>query len=204
MEDYPKTAELKDGRTIVLRPLTTEDPDRLLSYFQALPEEERVLFRDDVTDPDVIQRWAENIDLESVIPVVAEDGDKIVADGTLHMTHDDWMQHVAYVRQTFAKTHRDVGLERLLLRELVTLAQKRGLETLLVEIIGDDSAQAEWFRAFGFKTAAILRGVAKDRNGAEHDLTILANDVGNAAQALKNRIPTPMLLGRRMSHPPAT
>jgi len=51
-EQYPKAATLKDGRNVVIRPLTRNDFDQLYSFFQALPEEDRLFLRHDVTDPE--------------------------------------------------------------------------------------------------------------------------------------------------------
>lgn len=185
MQSYPKTAELKDHRKVVLRPLASGDFDKLFAFFGALPDGDRLFLRDDVGDPDLVREWTENIDRERIIPLVAEDGDKIVADGTLHMGRD-WSQHAGLIRLVTARTHRDVGLETLIIRELVALAQKRRLEKLQVQVISEDRAQVQWFHRLGFETAGVLRDAVKDQNGENRDLTIMVDDVDHLAQAVKN------------------
>ena len=52
LDAYPKTLRLKDGGEVVIRPLARGDFERLLSFFQALPDEDRVFLRHDVRNPE--------------------------------------------------------------------------------------------------------------------------------------------------------
>ena len=106
MRDYPKTVKLRDGRAVVLRPLANGDFEKLHAFFQALTDEDRLFLRNDVKDPALVRRWTGHLDFDRVIPIVAEDGDKIVADGTLHMNRHGWMQHVGIIGVVVARTHR--------------------------------------------------------------------------------------------------
>ena len=107
---YPKDVTLKDGRVVTIRALAHGDFDKLFGFFKVLPEEDRLFMRHDVTDPEVVGKWIERLDLNRVIPLVAEGGDEIVADGTLHFDSHGWATHVGHVRIVTARTHRRVGL----------------------------------------------------------------------------------------------
>ena len=50
----------------------------------ALPDEDRLFLRHDVLDPELIRQWTSEVDSARIIPLVADDDGRIVADGTLH------------------------------------------------------------------------------------------------------------------------
>ena len=117
--DYPKTVTLKDGRTAAIRPLAHGDFDKLFAFFQAMPEDDRIFFRHDTRDPDLIRKWTEKIDFDNVVPLVAEDGDEIVGEGTLQITTHGWMRHVGLIRLVTARAHRRNWLGTFIVKELV-------------------------------------------------------------------------------------
>ena len=193
MRDYPKTAVLRDGRTVVLRPLAHDDFDKLYAFFQALPEEGRLFLPHDVGNQALVRQWTDEIDFEHVIPLIAEDGDRIVADGTLHIETHNWMRHMGLVRLVIAETHRNVGLGTLITRELIAIAEERSLEKLQVHLIDDDHAQVKLFQLFGFKKVAVLEGVVKDQKGSSRDLAIMINDVASLGRVVEDWIQDSMI-----------
>ena len=188
MRDYPKTVKLRDGRTVVLRPLANGDFEKLYAFFQDLTDEDRLFFRNDVKDPDLIRKWTEHLDFDRVIPIVAEDGHKIVADGTLHMSRHGWMQHVAVIALVVARTHRRTGLGTLTARELVGLAEERGLERVQAQVIEDDHGTVKMFETVGFNKVAVIKDMVKDQSGNKRHLAIMCNDVANLSQAMEDWI----------------
>jgi len=191
--DYPKTERLKDGRDVVLRPLSEDDFERLHSFFQALPEEDRLFLADDVTDPALIRKWIEGLDFKKVIPLVGLDEDRIVADGTLHIAAGGWMRHVGHIRLVTARTHRHVGLGTLLARELVALAAERNLEKLQAHVIEDNTGSVRMFEAAGFKKAVVLQALVKDQAGQDRNLAIMINDVASLTRVLEDWIQDSMI-----------
>ena len=188
MQDYPKTVKLKDGRTVMLRPLASGDFPKLYAFFEALPDEDRLFLRHNVRDPELIRKWTAEIDLERVIPLVAEDGDEIVADGTLHMATHGWMRHAGLIRLVIARTHRHVGLGTLTARELVSLAEQRGLEKLQAHVIEDDLGSVKMFQTLGFEKAAALKDMVKDQQGSKRNLAIMINDVADLGRIMEDWI----------------
>ena len=198
MQDFPKTVTLRDGRTIVLRPLASGDSDKLYAFFQAVPEEGRLFLRHDVRDPALVRRWTAELNLESVVPLIAEEDDKIIADGTLHIETHSWMRHVGFIRLVIAETHRNVGLGTLIARELVAIAEQRSLEKLQVHVIDDDSRHIKLFQTLGFEKVAVLDGVVKDQNGANRNLAIMMSDVADLGRALEDWIHDSMIPAYRV------
>ncbi|MFQ5805355.1 MAG: GNAT family N-acetyltransferase [Phycisphaerae bacterium] len=185
---YPKKVTLRDGRSVTVRPLADGDFDKLFGFFQTLPEEDRLFLRHDVTDPQIVGAWVANLDFNRVIPLVAEDEDKIVADATLHLATHGWSQHAGQVRLVTARTHRRVGLGTVLTRELVGLAEERGLEKLQTHVIEDDVGSVKMFSRLGFVTAAVLKEWVKDRGGTKRNLAIMTNNVPDLTRIMEEWI----------------
>jgi L-amino acid N-acyltransferase YncA len=188
LEEYPKEATLKDGRVVTIRPLGNGDFDKLYAFFQTLPEEDRLFMRHDVTDPEVVGKWVKELDFDRAIPLVAEHDDKIVADGTLHLTRHGWATHVGHIRLVTARTHRHVGLGTLIARELVRLAEKRNLEKLQSQVIEDNVGSVRLFEKLGFRTCAVLKDLVKDQKGIKRNLAIMINDVTDIERIIEDWI----------------
>ena len=192
-DTYPKTVTLKDMRKVVLRLLDNKDFEPLFAFFNELSEADRIFLRHDVSDPKVVRKWTENLDLERVIPLVAQDGEKIVGDGTLHIPSAGWMQHVGHLRLVVAESHRRNGLGALLARELVYLAEEKGLAKLQVHLIEDDQDSTKMFEKVGFAKVAVLPKMVKDREGQERNLAIMINDVTSLERAMEDWIHDTMI-----------
>jgi RimJ/RimL family protein N-acetyltransferase len=175
---YEKEAKLKDGSRVLLRPMVAEDRERLMAFFRALPEEERIFLRHDVTDPEVIRSWTEQIDYGRVLPLVALAGDRIVGDATLHRIPRGWKRHIGTVRVVVAADYHDKGLGTLLVHEIVELATEFGLEKLWAELPLNAPAALALFRKAGFSSKAVIEGLVKDLHGRNTDVVIMVCDVG--------------------------
>ena len=183
---FAETVELTDHRTVGLRPLASADSDRLFAFFQALPKKDRLFPLDDIQNSDLIRKWTQNLDFEHVIPLVAEVGNEIVADGTLYIPRSGWGQHTGLIRLVVAGTHRDVGLDVLIVRKLVALAEEHGLEKLQVHVLEDDGTQVHLFHRLEVPKAVVLKNMVKERNGDNRNLGVMICDVGSLHRALGN------------------
>ncbi len=54
---YPKEVSLRDGSTVIFRPLDAGDEAALLLFFGSLSENGRYYLKDNVTSPAVISQW---------------------------------------------------------------------------------------------------------------------------------------------------
>ena len=97
MEHFSKTIKLRDDTSICIRPLEKEDGPALLSFFTALPEDDRLFLKEDVTKKDVINRWMEELNYDKVLPIVAVKDSAIIGDATLHLNKFGWQKHMAEI-----------------------------------------------------------------------------------------------------------
>jgi len=190
---FPKQVTLKDGRKITIRLLQQGDFDKLLAFFKALPEQDRRFLQHNVTDPAVVRKWTEKLDFTHTIPLVAEDHNQIVADGTLHLSPHGWAEHVGQIRIVIAPDYRHLGLGTVIARELVMLAEERDIEKLYANVIEDDAVSVKMLQRLGFKTAAVLKDLVKDQTGKKRNMAIMMNDVSEVGKILEDWIQDSMI-----------
>lgn len=177
LDEYPKEITLRDDSKVTLRPLVKDDEKALTEFFQGLMEEDRLYLRDDVLDPAVIRGWVENIDYDKVLPILAIDEGKIVADATLHRESHGWMRHVGHIRMSVAGSHRGKGLARIIAAEVFQQAVSAGLDKLVAEMLAIQQNAQRVFTRLGFKKEGVLKDHAMDVNGQKHDLIIMSSNV---------------------------
>lgn len=174
---YPKSTELKDGGQLTIRPLRKEDEKALHKYFLKLPPEDRMCLRDDVTDPKVIESWIFDLDYDHVLPLVALNGDQIVANATLQFNPIGWTKHQGEVRITCDPEYRKKGLATILIENLMLIAADFGLEQLTAEMAPALDEAYFLFEKLGFKEAAVLKGFIKDFQGRHQDLVLMVKNI---------------------------
>ena len=80
---------------MTIRPLRPDDKTELRRFFLRVPEDDRFYLNSAVTAPETIREFTDGIDFEQTIPLVATDGDRILADSTLHRSRRAARRHVA-------------------------------------------------------------------------------------------------------------
>jgi RimJ/RimL family protein N-acetyltransferase len=177
MENYPKTVKTKDGTSVVIRLLTQDDGPALLAFFRALPADDRLFLREDVTKKEVIDRWITQLDYEEVLPIVAVKDSTIVGDATLHFNRYGWHRHMAEIRCVVARQYQKKGLGTILMHELVSHASQKGVDRIRAEMMDTQISAQKAFRRLGFKKEAELKNFVIDIDGKSHNLVIMVNDV---------------------------
>ncbi|AEB09605.1 GNAT family N-acetyltransferase [Desulfobacca acetoxidans] len=184
MQGFRKESVLKDGTKVLLRPMVSDDRDKLLDFFSRVSEQDRQFLRNDVRDPKLIDHWVNNIDLNKVFPLLAEVEGKIVGDATLHMRKSGWKRHLGNVRVVVAKDFQRRGLGSLLINEIAELAGEYGLEKLVAEIYFNAPGALNAFKRAGFGVKAVFEDLVKDLYGQNADMIVMVCDV----EARKDRL----------------
>ena len=173
LDSYPVMVSLA-SKQLMLRPLVREDGTALARFFARMPADERIMLKDDVTNPVVIANWCSNIDPERVLPLLALDGNRVVADATLHRDRRGWMRHVALIRLTVDPEYRRLGLARAMVRELLVLAERLGVAVVDAEILAAQHGAIKLFEDLGFISVATLPQHALDLTEQPHDIVVLS------------------------------
>ncbi len=174
---YPKAVRLSDGTQLTIRPLKKDDEKALYSYFLKLPPEEVARLKDDITDPELIRKWIFDLDYDTVLPLVAMDRSRIVANGTLKFNPVGWRKHQGEIRATVDPEYRKKGISTLLIENLIEIARSMGLEQLTAEL--SPALDEAYFlcEKMGFKEAAVLKNFIKDQEGRYQDLVVMVMDL---------------------------
>ncbi|MEW6365914.1 MAG: GNAT family protein [Acidobacteriota bacterium] len=176
MSTYPKTVELKDGTSVLIRPIDEKDVDKSFEFFQRLAEEDRKFLRVDVTQREAVARRMrpDSSDEETCFRLIAEKDDRIIADATLWRPTHGWTSHTAALRYIIASDFRRKGLASALVRELFVAAVRQGVEKVEAEIMEDNVAAIKSVEKLGFSREGVLKDFVCDYRGNMHNLVIMS------------------------------
>lgn len=167
---YPQEAVLRDGRRLLIRPFTANDVDALYEFFQHLPEDVRRFAWDRIDKRSVVEGWGRDLDYSKVLPLLAFDGARIVADATLHRREGSPLRLIGRVKWLLDPEYRGVGLGTLLVNNFIATARVDGLRHLTCMLISDFEADAvSTLRDIGFEGYTIP-GYGTDPDGNQHDM----------------------------------
>lgn len=127
---FPQEAVLRDGRRVMIRPFTASDTEQLFEFFQRLPTELRRTAWDNIEDRGLIETWGRNIDYSKVLPLVAVNGHRLVADATLHCRDRGPLRLVGRVKWLIDPAYRGQGLGTTLVNNFISVARDYGLRHL--------------------------------------------------------------------------
>jgi ribosomal protein S18 acetylase RimI-like enzyme len=162
-----------------IRPLEPRDEEAMRRFFGRIPEGDRTFFKEDVTDPAVLEAWTKPGAGRSVALV----GDEVVGSVAL-VPLTGWSSHVAELRVVVDPHHRGRGIGRDLSRHAVLEALDLGLKKIVVEVVADQEPAIAMFRALGFHPEALLKDHIRDQRGELRDLMILAQVPEEAFQTM--------------------
>lgn len=180
---YPKQLRVSAGPAISVRPMVRDDAPALLAFFQRVADDERYFLKDDVVSEGVINGWAEHLDYDRALPLLAFDGDRVCADGVLIRHRGDARSHYAEVRVVVDPQDRDRGLGTALMRELIDIAWDAEIESIqfeLVKGIQDDALKAA--QIFGGSEAGMLKDAVRDHHDKSHDIVFMRIPLGRSWQ----------------------
>ena len=176
-DHFPCELGLNDGSRVLLRRLSEPDGPALFDFFQRLPAGLRRLSWDDVDNRQVVESWAQNIDIESTLPLVAIDGSKIIADATLHYRDRGPLRLVGRVRWFIDPEYRGRGLAASLAGRLITVARENGLRFLSCMLATDfEASDVKALESRGF-VAVHFPKYGTDPDGEPADLTYLTREL---------------------------
>ena len=167
---YPQEAVLRDGRRLLIRPFTANDVDALYEFFLHLPQDVRRFAWDRIDSRPLVESWGRELDYGKVLPLLALDGKRVVADATLHRRHGSPLRLVGRVKWLIDPEYRGAGLGTLLLNQFITTARADGLRHLTCMLVSDFETDAvKTLTELGFDSYPVP-GYGTDPDGNQHDM----------------------------------
>jgi L-amino acid N-acyltransferase YncA len=181
-----KTETLKDGNKVVIRQLTIKDLDKLMAFYRSLPPEDRKYLRVDVTKRKLVAERIRLSESGRVIRIIALFKDKIVGDGALELSGEEWRRHQGEVRVIVARPFRRKGLGMIMIRELYFLAAANNVETIVAKMMRPQKGAMTIFHRLGFHEEALLPDYVRDLSGKTQDLVVMICKLGDMWEELDN------------------
>jgi RimJ/RimL family protein N-acetyltransferase len=184
--ELPCIVRLRNGQSATLGLVEASDGGALLNFYRAMPEEERLVLKDDVTTADWLDRFLAKLRGGEAISVIGRIGGEIRGEATLYRTLHGWSRHVGEIRLNVDRNARGQGLGIELARQIVKLAIDRGIDKLVAQMVDSQIAAKRTFEKLGFHKEAELPGHVQDIHGKKRDLVIYADDVSHVWSAMES------------------
>jgi L-phenylalanine/L-methionine N-acetyltransferase len=168
-----KNEILKDGKKVVIRELHENDLDALMKFYAGLPPADRKYLRIDVTNKEIVKQRIKLIKSGRVFRLVALYKGKIIADGALELSGEDWQKHQGELRVIVARSYQKKGLGTIMVRELYFLAVKKKVELVVVRMMRPQKGAQRIFRKLGFREELLIPDFVKDQEGKKQDLIVM-------------------------------
>ncbi|HEY5475619.1 MAG TPA: hypothetical protein VIK11_02790 [Tepidiformaceae bacterium] len=178
---YPRQVELDGGQTVMLRPMVQGDVPVVSEFFARLPEMDRFFLKEDVASAAVVRGWGTNLNYDRALPLLAFEGDRVVADSVLFRHRGGYRQHLGGIRVSVAPELASTNLASVLMRDLIEIAWDSELEGAELELV--DQAQDQLIKAaedLGAVRIATVARAVKDSHGEPRDLVFLRIPLGRS------------------------
>src|SRR5215208_5615572 len=183
--EFPRRLSLKGRKAVQVRPMAYEDADTLHAFFCAIPEEDLLFLRRDVTDRDVIESWAQDVAAGNTFTLLADRDGRVVGEASIHRSRVPWTAHVGEIRVVVDAEHRTAGLGTALVQAIFLEALDLGTEKIIAEMTPDQKGAITLFQKLGFRIEGLLRDHVRDRAGQKRDLVVMAHEVHDGADQME-------------------
>jgi L-amino acid N-acyltransferase YncA len=164
-------------REIPLRLMSAADQARILEFARALPEEDLLFLRSDITDPVTVGEWIKDLEQGTTITLLAEPEGGLAGYASLHVNPLRWTRRVGEIGINTAPEWRSRGLGEGLCAEIVALARTLQLRKMTAQMVADHQSARALFDRQGFHVEALLPDWVEDRTGNCRDLLLMAYDL---------------------------
>ncbi|MEX0783901.1 MAG: GNAT family N-acetyltransferase [Dehalococcoidia bacterium] len=174
---YPRRVALRGDRSIDLRLMGAADRDPMVDFARALPADDLLFLRSNITEPAAVDGWLANVADGRTVTVLGVEGDVIGGYASVHLNQAEWMRHVGEIRLLTGTGFRSAGLGRALASEIFAVASILGLRKLGAQMTLDQAGARATFERLGFKPEALLTDWVMSTDGRTRDLLVMAYDV---------------------------
>ena len=175
--EYPCTIKLEDGTQATLRLMTKRDANTVVEFARALPEEDLLFLRIDLTDPDVVEQWLESQASGQSVALYAEANGEMAGYASLHHNETTWQRHLGEIRVQVGRRYRSQGLGRALASEMFAVARDLDIRKIIAQMPPDQKGAIATFERLGFQPEALLQDFVIDRSGRTRDLVLMSYDI---------------------------
>lgn len=166
-----------NGKDVTFRLMTPDDRGEMIAFAKALPEEDLMFLRTDITQASTVDAWMNYIKTGRTISLVAEVDGHIAGYSSIHLNEAGWTRHVGEMRVLVGRSARGLGLGKRLTMEAFAMAKDLGLRKVTAQMSTDQRSARGVFEHLGFRPEALLADHVMTRDGQTRDLLIMSYDV---------------------------
>ena len=174
---YPRTVTLEEQTTVTLRLMTPADSHRIVTFARALPEDDLLFLRTDITKAFVVMLWGQNIKAGLTVTVLAERNQEVIGYASMHHNEVTWQRHLGELRVQVGPQYRTRGLGKILAAEIFAIAKDMGLRKIVAHMTPDQHGAIATVKRYGFEQEALLHDFVIDRVGRTRDLLVMTCEV---------------------------
>ncbi len=176
-KNYPKELTIAGGKHVTLRLMQRGDEELVLNFARALPPDDLLFLRTDITDPAIIDEWIGNIEKGSTATLLAESDSELAGYASVHLNEPRWTRRIGEIRLQVGAAFRRTGLGRRLAGEIFDVARSRGVRKITAMMTPDQAGARAVFEKLGFQVEAVLTDWVEDRLGRPRDLLVMTHDL---------------------------
>ena len=182
IDESPQRVALKNDLMCTVRPLREEDEVALSDFIIRLAPNDHLFIKGPLSDIDLIMNRCRSGDHGWNWPLLALEGGRVVAIGTVHQIENGWKRHLGSLGVLIDPDHRNHGLVHLLIRSLVQEAKHLGMIRLESELMRS-SPKYDAFRDAGFDELSRVQDRLEIEPGHRqfHDHVLLGISLGTDA-----------------------
>lgn len=181
---YPHIVHLRDGSAVNLRLMTAADADRIVAFARSLPEDDLLFLRVDITNPEIVAQWSQNLAAGRATTVIAGRNGEMAGYAALVTNRVPWQRHLGEIRMQVGLRYRSQGLGRTLAGEVFAIGREMGLQKIVAQMTPGEKGAITMFERLGFKPEALLQDYVIDRAGRTRDLVVMTYDVKGLTEHL--------------------
>jgi RimJ/RimL family protein N-acetyltransferase len=172
LSNYRHIEVLRNGPRVLFRPLIPGDKERLGALFTRISSEDEEYFRVDISAPDAIAQWCDNLERTKILPIVALVNERLVGLATLYMG-DNYTRHIAWVHIYLDKEFRRRGVGTAMIKAQIDVARMLGLQQIIAEVVVTQPKVIRAFEELGFKFEFQHRDYFITKDGETFDMAVL-------------------------------
>lgn len=162
---------MSEADTMRIVPTGNVDVDDVWEFFERIDDGDRTFFKEPVTGPETIERWAAEQDS---IRLVALDGEEVIGSVAV-IPGVGWSRHVGEMRLVVDPARRGNGLGQALAHAALVDAIRAGITKVSVEVVAEQVAVINLFQGLGFTAEALLEDHVRDGAGQLKDLIVMSH-----------------------------
>ena len=166
---------LKDGREVAIRPLTTEDNEKMYKMFASMSEEALRWGMPPYTR-ERIERWMGNI--ENLIVLGAEHEKRLIGYAQIHKGSNPRRIGTAGLAIYLHQDYQGVGLGTEMVGLLLEAAEEQGVHKVNLDTVADNEAAIHLFEKMGFEVEGRIRDSYRGTDGRYHDIIAMGKILG--------------------------